>query len=224
MPLQLSRAMLARVVPFALFMVLLAVRGAVPEGAAFDARWVYGLTVLLVGATLAWFWRDYAELARGTAPNAKEWALAVAVGVAVFGLWIVLDAPWMTLGEPSAGFVPLDAEGRLDWLLIAVRWVGAALLVRVMEDLFWRAFLMRWIEQPQFESVDPRRVGAKAVLLSTGVFVLAHTLWLAAIVAGLAYALLYRHTGKLWVPVIAHAVTNGVLGAWVVATGRWQFW
>ena len=42
--------------------------------------------------------------------------------------------------------------------------------------------------------------------------------------AGLAYAWLYVRTGKLWVAVIAHAVTNGVLGAWVLATGNWQFW
>ena len=55
-------------------------------------------------------------------------------------------------------------------------------------------------------------------------FVLAHTLWLAAIVAGLAYALLYVRTGKLWVPVIAHAVTNGALGIWVLATRQWAFW
>ena len=43
-------------------------------------------------------------------------------------------------------------------------------------------------------------------------------------IAGLAYAWLYVRTGTLWAPVIAHAVTNGALGAWVVATGRWQFW
>jgi uncharacterized protein len=67
-------------------------------------------------------------------------------------------------------------------------------------------------------------VRAKAVLLSTFVFVLAHTLWLAAAVAGLAYAWLYVRTGKLWVPVIAHAVTNGALGAWVVLTGNWAYW
>ena len=75
-----------------------------------------------------------------------------------------------------------------------------------------------------FESVAPARVGLKAVVLATFLFVLAHTLWLAAIVAGLAYAWLYIHTEKLWVAVIAHAVTNGILGAWVLATGNWQFW
>ena len=130
----------------------------------------------------------------------------------------------MQLGEPAAAFVPVDAQGRLDWPLIAMRWLGAALLVPVMEELFWRSFLMRWLQAPRFEGIDPRRVGPKALGLSTFVFMLAHPLWLAAIVAGLAYALLYRGTGKLWPAVIAHGVTNAALGLWVVQTGQWQFW
>jgi CAAX prenyl protease-like protein len=130
----------------------------------------------------------------------------------------------MTLGSPTASFQPVDAEGRVDWPLVAVRWAGAALLVPVMEELFWRSFLMRWIERAQFEAVLPQRVGLKAVVLSTFVFMLAHTLWLAAILAGLAYAWLYVRTGKLWVPIVAHAVTNGALGVWVVATRSWGFW
>ncbi len=226
MALPISRAALARTLPFAAFMVLLALRGSLPPDGLFglDPRWVYGLTVLIVGALLAWFWREYGELVAQTVPSLSEAALAVVVGVVVFGLWINLDAPWMRLGEASAGFVPTDAKGQLMWPLIAVRWVGASLLVPVMEELFWRSFLMRWVQSPQFESVMPQRVGLKAVVLSTFVFMLAHTLWLAAIVAGLAYAWLYVRTGKLWVPIIAHAVTNGVLGVWVVMTGRWVFW
>jgi CAAX prenyl protease-like protein len=93
-----------------------------------------------------------------------------------------------------------------------------------MEELFWRSFLMRWIERAQFEAVPPRQVGFRAVMLSTFVFMLAHTLWLAAILAGVAYALLYIRSGKLWTAVLAHAVTNGALGIWVVATRNWQFW
>ena len=226
MTLPLSRAALARVVPFAAFMALLAVRGAVPEDGSWgiDPRWLYGLMVLVVGGLLAWFWREYGELVAQQLPTLGEAALGVAVGLVVFGLWINLDAPWMRLGEPSAGFVPKDAAGQLMWPLIAVRWVGASLLVPVMEELFWRSFLMRWAQSPQFESVVPQRVGFKAVVLSTFVFMLAHTLWLAAIIAGLAYAWLYVRTGKLWVPVIAHAVTNGVLGVWVVRTQQWAFW
>lgn len=217
------RAALVRCAPFALFMALLALRGAAADaGTGLDARWLYALNLPLVGGLL-WLWRhEYAELHQRPAP--REALLSVAVGLLVFALWIRLDAPWMRLGEPTASFVPLDAAKRLDGALIAVRWLGAALLVPVMEELFWRGFLMRWLERPDFEDVDPRRVGLRAVVISTLLFMLAHTLWLAAIVAGLTYALLYARTGRLWNAVLAHAVTNGALGAWVVATGHWSFW
>ena len=226
MALPLNRAALARVVPFAAFMLLLGLRGALPADGSWgiDPRWVYAVTVLVVGGLLAWWWRDYGELSTQLRPTLREAGLAILVGVLVFGLWIKLDAPWMQLGEATAPFVPLDVQGELMWPLIGVRWIGAALLVPVMEELFWRSFLMRWIENAQFEAVLPQRVGLKAVLLSTFVFMLAHTLWLAAIIAGLAYAWLYVRSGKLWLPVIAHAVTNGLLGVWVVMTGNWAFW
>ena len=226
MALQLNRAAQARIVPFAAFMVLLVLRGAVPADGAWgvDPRWIYGVTVLVVGGLLAWYWREYGELVMQNWPSLSELTLAVAVGLGVFALWIHLDAPWMTLGTPSASFLPIDPAGRLIWPLVVVRWIGAALIVPVMEELFWRSFLMRWVQSPQFESVPPRRVGPKAIVLSTFVFMLAHTLWLAAIIAGLAYALLYVRTGKLWVSVLAHAVTNGALGVWVAMTGNWSFW
>jgi uncharacterized protein len=226
MALSLSRGAIARIAPFALFMLLLALRGALPDDGTspIDPRWIYGITVLLVGGLLAYFWREYGELSAQNLPTLKETLLAIVVGVVVFALWINLDAPILRLGDPSASFKPVDAQGALDWPLIVVRIVGAALLVPVMEELFWRSFLMRWIDRPQFETVVPQQVSIKAIALSTFVFMLAHTLWLAAIVAGLAYAFLFKRTGKLWVPVIAHAVTNGVLAVWVVMTGRWEFW
>jgi uncharacterized protein len=222
----IKRSSLVRIAPFAVFIALLALRGwagdSMPSG--WDPRWIYGATVLVVSALLLWWWREYGELSVQLAPSFKECALAFFVGLLVFVLWIELDAPWMKLGDPVASFAPTTASGALDWPLIAVRFVGAALLVPLMEELFWRSFLMRWIEAPSFAGVDPQRVGLKAIVLSTFVFTLAHTLWLAAAIAGLVYAWLYVRTGKLWVAVIAHAVTNGALGVWVVATGQWRFW
>jgi CAAX prenyl protease-like protein len=226
MKMSLSRGAWVRITPFALFMALLALRGAAPVDGSWgiDPHWIYGLAVLTVGALLIVFRREYGELAWQALPDAREALLAVAVGLAVFGLWIHLDAPWMRIGTPHATFAPAAANGTLDAPLLAARWIGATLLVPVMEELFWRSFLMRWIEQPVFEGVDPQRVGLKAVVLSTFLFTLAHTLWLAAVLAGLAYAWLYVRSGKLWLPVIAHATTNGVLGVWVISTGNWRFW
>ena len=222
----LSRAGWLRVLPFVLFMALLGLRGQWQPAwwPGFDERWLYGAQALLPALLLAWCWREYGEFNRQNLPTAGEAALAVAVGLGVFGLWIHLDAPWMQLVTPSASFVPLDAQGQLDWPLIVTRWLGATLLVPLMEELFWRSFLMRWLQEPRFEGLLPQRVGLKAIVLSTFVFMLAHTLWLAAVLAGLAYAWLYVKTGRLWTSVIAHAVTNGALGIWVVATGQWQFW
>ena len=222
----LSRAAWLRILPFVAFMGLLALRGWAPVDGAwgFDTRWLYALNLLLVGGLMTCYWRDYGELSWQNWPGLSELLLAVVLGLAVFGLWITLTAPWMQIGQATASFEPVDAQGRLDWPLIAVRWLGAVLLVPVMEELFWRSFLMRWFDQLQFERVAPQRVSLKAVLMSTFVFTLAHPQWLAAAVAGLAYAWLYRRQGRLWTAVLAHAVTNGVLGAWVVATGRWAFW
>src|SRR5574337_1134195 len=226
MPLTMSRAAVVRVLPFAAYMALLGLRGAAPADGSWgiDPRWIYGVTVLVVGGLLLAFRRDYGELSRQTLPEARQALLAAGVGLVVFVLWVNLDAPWMTLGEATAGFVPLRPDGSLDGPLIVVRWIGATLVVPVMEELFWRSFLMRWIRQPAFLGVEPARVGARAVVISTFLFVLAHPLWLAAAIAGLAYALLYITTGRLWTAVIAHAVTNGALGLWVVWTRDWGFW
>lgn len=222
----LSRDAAIRIAPFALFIALLIVRSTAPADGAwgFDAQWLYGVSVAAAGAVLALFWREYGELTRQTLPDARQGLLAIAAGLIVFVLWVNLDAPWMAIGVPSAPFEPLTAAGAIGWPHVTIRFIGATLLVPLMEELFWRSFLMRWIERPVFQGLDPRRVGVRAIVLSTFVFTLAHTLWLAAAIAGLVYALLYVKTGKLWVAVIAHAVTNGALGVWVITTASWRFW
>lgn len=217
-----------RCLPFVLFMVLLAIRGAWPESglAGVDARWVYPASVLLVGGSLVFFWRQYLEL-RGAAQRPGVWPaiVAVVVGLVVFKLWIELVDDWMFLEPPAATFKPVNDQGHLIWSLVVFRWLGATLVVPIMEELFWRSFLMRWIDKPSnFQAIDPKQVTWMAMALSSGVFALAHSQWLAAFITGMIYAWLYRRYGKLWVPVIAHAVTNGVLGVWVVVFGNWMFW
>jgi CAAX prenyl protease-like protein len=128
----------------------------------------------------------------------------------------------MIFGSP-AGFDP-RSEGRIDWLLVAIRILGAALVVPVMEELFWRSFLMRWVAAPNFESVEPSQLGPKSFIVTVLLFGFEHNLWLAGIVAGAAYSLLYMRHRSLWSPILAHAVTNGLLGIWVVRTGNWSYW
>lgn len=148
------------------------------------------------------------------------------VGAGVFVLWINLDWGWLNLASED-GFVydPRDPQrGDIDWTLAAFRLAGSTLLVPVMEELFWRSFLMRWIERHDFLALSPALVSLKAILISSLVLGFEHTLWFAGILAGLAYAWLYRASNSLWPPIVAHAITNGMLGLWVLHTGHWQFW
>jgi membrane protease YdiL (CAAX protease family) len=48
--------------------------------------------------------------------------------------------------------------------------------------------------------------------------------WLVGIVAGLAYAFLLRHRGRMGDAVVAHAVSNLLLAVWVLTRGDWGLW
>ena len=218
-----DRACWVRILPFAAYLSFFMV-GDVLARLGVDAaslRWLYAVKVALVTGLLALFWREYTEL-KVKAMSATVVLTALAAGVAVFFLWINLHAGWMVIGE-SAGFDPRTA-GAIDWPLVVIRIAGAALVVPVMEELFWRSFVMRWIDKPDFLSLDPAQAGLRGFCISVVLFGFEHNLWLAGIVAGVAYSVLFMRHRTIWSPILAHAVTNGMLGAWVVMTGAWSYW
>lgn len=220
----LERVTLARVLPFLIYIAFLPIQQLLESlGVAKpELRYLYLLQIGCVIASLVWFRRDYAEL-RSKLPLAQV-LVALLVGLVVFVLWINLHQPWMMIKSKA---VPLDwraAGGSLDWALIVVRWCGAALVVPVMEELFWRSFLMRWIDNPDFLQVSPGSVTLKAFVITAALFAVEHSLILAGFVAGLAYNFLYRRSQNLWSPILAHAITNGVLGLWVLHTANWSYW
>lgn len=217
----------ARIVPFALYIAFLALAPLVQKVfPGWDLRWLYAVQIGAVIVALAVFARtqsSYVELFAPTAIRVRDWLLSVGIGIAVFVAWIHLDLPWVALGE-AKGFNPTSADGSLDWALIAVRIFGAAAVVPLMEELFWRSFILRWIDRSDFLWLAPAAASLRALLLSSLLFGLEHNLWFAGILAGLAYGWLYVRSGSLWPPIAAHAVTNLLLGLWVVQTGNWHFW
>ena len=213
----------ARVLPFLVYLFFIALADGLGRlgFAAQELRWLYALKVGTVLLTLIMGYRHYTEL--HTLRLSPIGAVtAIAVGLVVFWLWIKLDAGWMQIGSAS-GFDPTTG-GRIDWALVAVRIAGAALVVPVMEELFWRSFLLRWIVHPDFDRVDVAQVTVKSIAITVVLFGFEHNLWFAGMVAGLAYSLLYLRQRSLWSAILAHAVTNGVLGIWIVQTGSWAYW
>lgn len=219
-----DKASTPRIIPFALYIAFVAIADALAYAGVSDRdlRWLYPVKIALVLALLLAYRRKFVELAM-PGMGLRNVMLSVLTGVIVLVLWVNLDAAWMQVGV-SAGFNPAGADGRIDWLLVVVRIAGAALVVPVMEELFWRSFLLRWLTQHHFLNVYPARVGLRALAITVALFGFEHNLWLAGMVAGLAYSALYMRTGNLWSPILAHAVTNFLLGVWIVATSSWAFW
>ena len=223
-PSKLNREIWSRVAPFALYMLFMAAVDIFSHVAPVDVdlRWLYGIKVGLVALLLWSLRRYYVEFHDIFTLTLRSWLSAIAIGVLVFLAWINLDARWMLLGDPSEGFNP--GNGTEASLLMATRVMGAALVVPLMEELFWRSFLMRWIHNQHFLSVNPTQVGVLALLVSSALFAIEHTEWFAGLIAGLAYGLLYIRSGKIWMPIIAHAVPNGILGVWIIYTSNWHYW
>jgi CAAX prenyl protease-like protein len=215
---------LARVIPFAIYIAFLIGESLLPhDTSSFDVRWLYAVKVACVAIALGLLWNRYTELRNPPKTRAAAWVVSLAVGVVIFAVWIPLDQPWALLGSPS-GWNPTDATGAINWGLAVVRLLGAIAVVPIMEELFWRSLVLRWIRNTDFLGVAPAHVSAMALIVSSALFGLEHHEWLAGVIAGLAYAGTYMRTGDLWCAVVAHAVTNFLLGVWVLHTGQWQFW
>jgi exosortase E/protease (VPEID-CTERM system) len=183
----------------------------------FDA--LYPLRVAAVLAVL-WLCR------RGYAERLWAWSWwAFGAGVAVFLLWMALE-PRPSGGEGGRaladGLSRLPAAAAGLWL--AARVMGSVVLVPVAEELAFRGYLLRRLVAADFLAVDPRRVTWVAVLVSSCLFGVLHSRWLAGAFAGLVYAMVYLRRGRLGDAVLAHAVTNAMIAAAVLATGSWSLW
>jgi len=215
-----------RILPFAFLIALLALeqglRASGWAGAA-DWRWLTVARGLLVGALVLACWRQYIEL-RGPRLTLSQWLAAIATGLAVFGVWIAFDAGWAVAGTPGAGFTPLDASGRLDAALFILRFAGFALAVPLAEELFWRSFLLRWIDRRRFLELEPRAASARAFAICSVLFALEHAQWFGGLAAGIIYTGVYQKTGNLRAPIVSHAITNAALALYILATRQWALW
>jgi CAAX prenyl protease-like protein len=159
------------------------------------------------------------------------------VGIVGIALWIgicqlewderiaALLPSWLQ-PAPRVGFNPFSAIGSApaQWAFVAFRLIGLALLVPVVEELFWRGFLARWLIAPQWQSQPLGRFSPFSFVGVTLLFMLAHPEWLAAAVYCGLLNLLLAWTRDLWNCVVAHGVSNLLLGIYVLVTGSWQLW
>jgi hypothetical protein len=208
------------VLPFVLFLLL-------TEPARFFpalSPYFYIAKTISVAALLL-YWRHKYVADFSSSLSVREFLVAFFCGILVLVIWIVPEKYLFQIGQ-SAAFDPhaLGASQGAAMLLIGVRLIGSSLVVPVMEELFWRSFLMRYLIDPDFRSVP---MGAFTWLSFLGVavlFGLEHHRVLVGILAGLLYGFLLIRQKKLQGVILAHGVTNLGLGIYIVLTGNWMFW
>lgn len=224
-----SRPVLAYTLPFAVFMLGLAAVGMVESFADDDSAfwlkepkyWIYPLQTLLCAGVLIWYWKDYDfQWTRGL-------GTAVLWGVILFFLWV---SPQMFLGAPPRGdgFNPdvFAEDPALYYLTLFARFTRLVIIVSLLEEIFWRGFLMRYFINNKFLEVPfgtPNLAAFSGVVI---LFVFVHDFvdFFGAMAAGVIFNMVAIKTRSLGACVICHAVTNLLLGIYVVSTKQWGFW
>jgi CAAX prenyl protease-like protein len=218
------------VTPLLAFLALSALEGYLPKGQGDGPSPVwypsaYAGKVVVVSALL---WacrsslRDLLPM-----PSIKAIAIAVGLGLAVTAAWVGLDGHYpelsFLLGKRIA-FDPMVLGPVTRFLFLAVRLIGLVVLIPLVEEVFYRAFLNRWIVDPDFTRVPIGKVTPLGVAVTTAVFAFSHPEWLPALLTGLAWCWLLWHTRSVLACVISHATANLALGIYVLVTGEWKYW
>ena len=225
-----NRDLTAYVLPFGLFMLALAAVGMVQgmasdENAPFWMRepmyWIYPAQAMACAAALIWGWSRYDFGAQRGIP------LAVIVGLAVFFLWV---SPQMFFGQPQRtdGFNPtvFGEDAGLFWLTVLGRFFRLVIVVPIMEEVFWRGFLMRYLISERFRKVEMCQYTHLSFWAVTVLFALAH--WgpdlIPAVLTGAIFGWVTIKTRSLTAVIVCHAVTNLALGIYIMLTSQWGFW
>ncbi|MCI0460997.1 MAG: CAAX prenyl protease-related protein [Gemmataceae bacterium] len=216
---------LAYCLPFALFILLGLVESWEPLRPYYP--WIYSLKIGIVAG--AWWWLRTSY----PGPSGARLALGALVGIVGVVLWIGLSRlnlesalpGWLQLGK-RVGYNPFEtiASPVGQGAFIVIRLIGLALVVPLVEEVFWRGFLLRYLIRENFATVPIGTYTPGSFAVVTLLFAAAHPELLAALVWGAAINGLLYHTKNLWACVVAHAVTNLLLGLYVLTLGAWELW
>jgi CAAX prenyl protease-like protein len=215
------RPTLAYVAPFGLFIALLAIRRWIPSETFAVLRFV------LIAAALAVFSR------RVIPWRPSFWMASILLGAAVFLVWIGPDALWPGYRDfwlfhnfiTGAAASSLDARLKGNAFFIVIRVIESAILIPILEELFWRGWLMRWLIRPDFQSVPLGQYAPVSFWAVALLFASEHgAYWEVGLIAGIAYNGWIVRTRNLADCILAHGVTNALLAAYVLVYDKWQYW
>jgi CAAX protease family protein len=97
--------------------------------------------------------------------------------------------------------------------------------VPIVEELFWRAWFMRWLINISFTRVPLGTYTAFSFWTTALLFASEHgPYWDVGLLTGIVYNFWMIRTKSVGDCVLMHAVTNALLSGYVLTTGQWQYW
>jgi exosortase E/protease (VPEID-CTERM system) len=209
--------------PTAAYLVpLLALLATIMVTAAFTSGFdqYYPLRILVVVAALWTYRRYYTGFRWG-----RSW-LALALGTAVFALWLALEIFRPPHPQDATFLQEFKSHtwlSQMMWLVCRV--VGSVVTVPLAEELAFRGYLTRRLIAADFQTMPLGRFSWLSFLLSSVAFGVLHgDRWFAGVLAGMAYALALYRRGSLGDAIVAHATSNALIAVYVLATGSWSLW
>jgi CAAX prenyl protease-like protein len=183
--------------------------------------WVCPLQTVVCGGILIRYWSLY-----GMKAPAKP-LLTVGIGLLALILWIA-PQEWLHLAKRWEGFNPAFF-GETGWrygLNLGTRFLRLVVVVPLLEEIFWRGFLLRYLVDEDFSRVPMGAFSWRSFIIVALGFCFEHSMpdWPAAFLTGALYNLVAYRTRSLSSCVLAHAVTNALLGLYVLHTRQWGFW
>ena len=195
---------------------------------------IYSLKILATCLAIVVVWPGYWQFPW------KVNGLAILIGVVGAVLWVSINKgqqfisvdflkDWglgsLTKLGSRPGFNPLSQlrdDPAWAWSFLAIRFFGLVIVVPIIEELFLRGFLMRYVVHIDWWTVPFATMTPLAILVGIGVPMLMHPQELfAALVWFSMVTWLMFHTKNIWDCVVAHAVTNLLMGLWVLYSGDW---
>lgn len=158
---------------------------------------------------------------------------SIVVGAAVFFLWIAPDVlipgyrTTLLFSNTIVGHThsSLPSEALRNHWVLFWRTIRAGLVVPVIEELFWRAWLMRWLINTDFQRVPLGAFAPLSFFLTAVLFASEHgPYWDVGLLTGLIYNGWMVRTKSVANCVVMHAVTNLLLSLYVILYGQWQYW
>ena len=210
--------LIARILPFLIFIVLTSAQGSFGPGSHY---WIY-LIKTLMGIWMIWItWPLVGEMRVNFSLE------ALGGGILVFVIWINLDFkyPKLTAYGDTWNLAKQFGQGSiLFWFFATTRIIGSTLVVPFLEEVFYRSFLYRYILTKNWLFTPHNLFDVRPFILSSLIFGLTHSHWIAGIICGMIYQIIVLRTNRLGDAIIAHAITNCLLGFWVVTQQNWHLW